>query len=1157
MKPVLPPGVPPRRPPGSSTDNAPIPLGPFELFANVGTGGMARVWRGQHRASGTEVAVKVLEGALAFDQVFQDAFASEVRAVAGLDHPGVVLVFDHGRIPASVEEASHGALKADAPYLVMEYAGGGTLLDHPPGSWSGLRNVLSVTLDALAHAHARGVIHRDIKGGNVLRCGPADLRPGWKLSDFGLALPIGGDDVEDVFGDTAVGTPPYMAPEQFTGDPRDFGPWTDLYALGCLTWLLTTGSTPFGQGKPAELSERHARWAVPPWQPVVPLPRELEAWLRRLLQKDPWKRYRNAAEAARALWSIEVQDLEPTQAIARSMLPSPATDPALTTLITDLPEGGSATVTGPAIIVPQVVPEDRAPFPRSWRGPESGRENLSLQGAGLGLLALRQAALVGREGHRDRLWVALERVYEGRGTEVTVLHGEPGQGKSALAQWLCERATELGLATTIRARWGGTPGPGQGLGALLTRHIGLQGLPIAEAEQRIANTLQRVGGDPDDLPVLLATALGDGAGAARTTPSERYAAIARLLDAISAVLPVILWLDDMHASAEVPAFVEQLLSRGREAGRILVVGTAWPDALREDRVLAKLMEDPAVLGLPVGPLEEEEESRLLGSLISLEPRLAAKVRKKSEGNPLFAIQLLGDLAERGVLETAPGGFALVAGAEAALPTDIHGLWQRRVQRVLGPRGPEAEAALEIGAALGLHVERRELMAAALRCGLALPRELEGDLLDGGLGRLEGDGWTFAHGLLHESVRRKAIQNGRWSRWNAAIADALSELSGPRDGLRLERVGRHRFEAGQWDAAAEPLLAAVGDRVRGDDCKVGLQLLDLADEALKLAGATDRDRRVGRALSARADAWMTIGDVGKALDAASHVVKLARQHGWPDLEGRGLLVLGRSHLREYRAADARLFLQPALARLEKTTDREGMERALRLLARALGHEGAMDTAHTYANRALASAKRSKDEARIGEALLVLSALARHGGHLESAERMIRKAARHFDRAGHQLLIADSYSTLGEARRAQGDLVAAREWFEKAWRLWERIGNDHAVMGQLCVAGVDMELGDADAGLVNVWDALSRVQRDGFFESICWILMLQGIGIGERWDLLPGALNRLEVFARRRMLSNPEYPGLIAEVRKKAKARGLRAEATRLEALEKASGNLGKM
>lgn len=1146
----------PDPPPGPLPDSTPIPLGPFDLFANVGTGGMARVWRGQHRGSGTEVAVKVLEGALAFDQVFQDAFAAEVRAVAGLDHPGVVLVFDHGRIPASVEEASRGALKTDAPYLVMEYASGGTLLDHPPGSWPQLRTVLSVTLDALAHAHARGVIHRDIKGGNVLRCAPTDLRPGWKLSDFGLALPIGGDDVEDVFGDTAVGTPPYMAPEQFTGDPRDFGPWTDLYALGCLTWLLSTGSTPYGQGRPAELSVRHAEWPLPPWQPVIPLPAELHHWLARLLQKDPWDRFRNAADAARALWAIEGQDLEPTMMVPRSALASPATDPALTTLITDLPDGGSATVAGPLSLAPR-EPEERAPFPRSWRGPRSGRENLSLQGAGLGLLALRQAALVGREGHRDRLWIALERVHAGRGTEVTVLHGDPGQGKSALAQWLCERATELGLATTVRARWGGTPGPGQGLGALLTRYMGLQGLGLVDAETRIAGHLMRLGGDPGDVPVLLATVLGDGAGAARTTPSERHAAITRLLEAESAVLPVILWLDDVHAAAEPADFIDHLLSRGRDAGQILVVATSWPDALKEDRGLARLMEDPAVISLAVGPLEAEEESRLLGSLISLEPRLAAKVRGKSEGNPLFAIQLLGDLAERGVLETAPGGFALVSGAEAALPTDIHGLWQRRVLRVLGSRGPAADAALEIAAALGGHVARHELEAAALRCGLSIPRDLEGAVLDGGLGRQEDDGWSFSHGLLQESVRRKAIQNGRWSRWNVAIADALTELPGPRDGLRLERVGRHRFEAGQWDAAAEPLLAAVRDRVRGDDCKAGLRLLDLADEALELAGATDRDRRRGRALSARADAWMTIGDVSKALEAASKVVKLARAHGWPELEGRGLLVLGRSHLREYRAADARMFLQPALKRLEKTTDTEGTERALRLLARALGHEGKLEKAHIYANRALASAKRSKDDARIGETLLVLSALARAGGHLGSAERMIRKAARHYGRAGHQLLIADSYSTLGEARRAQGDLKAAREWFEKAWRLWERIGNEHAVMGQLCVAGVDMELGDVDAGLVNVWDALSRVKRDSFFESICWILMLQGIGIGERWDLLPGALNRLETFARRRMLSNPEYPGLIADVREKAKARGLRAEASRLLALEEASGRLGKM
>ena len=1142
--------------PGPARDAAPIPLGPFDLLGNVGTGGMARVWRGVHRASGTEVAVKVLEGALAFDQVFQDAFAGEVRAVAGLDHPGVVLVFDHGRIPASVDEASRGALKTDAPYLVMEYAGGGTLLEHPPARWSQLRDVLSATLDALAHAHARGVIHRDIKGGNVLRCTPHDLRPGWKLSDFGLALPIGGDDVEDIFGDTAVGTPPYMAPEQFTGEARDFGPWTDLYALGCLTWLLTTGAAPFGQGRPAELARRHAEWPVPAWEPVIALPRDLEPWLRRMLQKDPWDRFQNAAEAARALWAIDVQDLEPTVEGARAALPSTPSDPELTTLITDLPTQEPVTLAIPKSELRRVRVGEKPPFPRSWRGPTSGRESLSLQGAGLGLLALRQTPLVGREGQRDRLWVALERVYSGRGTEVTVLHGDPGQGKSALAQWLCERSRELGLATTIQVRWGGTPGPGQGLGAAVVRHFGLQGLNPQRATERVAQRLMRLTGDVSDMPVLLATAFGDGVGAARTTPSERYAALARLLEAESTRRPVILWLDDIHAGPEVPELLDHLLARGRDAGQVFVVATCWPGPLREDKALARLLEDPAVLDLPVGPLAKEEEVRLLDSLISLEPGLAEEVRSRSEGNPLFAIQLVGDLAERGVLRTSADGFALQTGAKAALPADIHGLWQRRVQRAVGAVGDGAVAALEIAAALGDRVVRRELQAVVLRCGLGMPRGFEGTLLDVGLGRAEDDGWSFAHGLLRESVRRGSIESGTWTRWNIAIADALAELPGERSGLRLERVGRHRFAAGQWDAAAEPLLAAVHDRVRGDDSRAGLRLLELADEALDLAQAPASDRRRGRVLSVRADAWMAIGEANKAQDAANKVVKLAREHRWPDLEGRGLLILGRAHLREYRASDARMFLQPALARLEKTTDLEGTERAMRLLARALGHEGSRKTAHTYAKRALASARRSKDEARIGLALQVLATLARHRGDLEDAERITRKAARHFERDGHSLYIADANSTLGEARREQGDMRGARKYFEKAWKQWERIGNSHSVMGQLCVAGVDLECGDADTALPLIEDALARVAPDTFFESIGWILKLQAVGVAERWDLLPGVLNRLEVFARRRMLSNPEYPGLIAEVRKKARERGLRAEAKRLLALEQMSGRLGK-
>ncbi|MFU8803813.1 MAG: serine/threonine-protein kinase, partial [Bradymonadaceae bacterium] len=289
-----------------SVDSSIITLGPFELHSPIGKGGMGEVWQGTHRAQGVEVAIKVMTAQKAREARFSEAFRHEVRSVARLSHPGIVRVFEHGTIPGQTALASQGLLMPGSPYLVMELAMG-TLEEIEPAAldWEQQRTILIGLLDALAHAHARGVIHRDIKPANVLIV-PEPSGPRLKLSDFGLARPRENhpSEEENPSPERVTGTPRYMAPEQILGRWRDQGPWTDLYALGCLAYWLASGDPPFCGDDTDEILRGHLEVELPILKSRAPVPKGYSEWLAKVLSKGPRSRYRYAADAAHDLMKL-------------------------------------------------------------------------------------------------------------------------------------------------------------------------------------------------------------------------------------------------------------------------------------------------------------------------------------------------------------------------------------------------------------------------------------------------------------------------------------------------------------------------------------------------------------------------------------------------------------------------------------------------------------------------------------------------------------------------------------------------------------------------------------------------------------------------------------------------------------------------------------
>ena len=411
-----------------------VPLGPLWLEAPLGQGGMGEVWSARHRDGG-RVAVKLLrEGGTGEQAAFLEA---ELQALTRLDHPGVVRLLAALRL----EEAASSML--DRPVgsmaLVMELVPGGSLESRLSGwRWPALRALFGALLAGLAHAHAREVLHLDIKPGNIL-IDEVDGTLVPRLADFGLTNPA-----RRAGRSRVLGTPAYMAPEQAWVD-GPLGPATDLYAVGCLAWQLITGKVPYFAEEPTEILALHRAGQLPEFRPLTPVPEGLEDWLRTLLARRPEQRYPCAADAAWALMQLgDVQG--PATFVSGSGGVVRTFDLAdLSTPWPGLANSSGAMRALPPLdraATPASLP--RAPFPSDWRALERRRSLPFLPGAGEGLFAWRRGRLVGREGERDRLWAALAALREGGPGRLIWVIGADGLGRSALLRWLGETALATG-----------------------------------------------------------------------------------------------------------------------------------------------------------------------------------------------------------------------------------------------------------------------------------------------------------------------------------------------------------------------------------------------------------------------------------------------------------------------------------------------------------------------------------------------------------------------------------------------------------------------------------------------------------------------------------------------------------------------------------------
>ncbi len=258
-------------------------LASYVLLEPIGHGGMAVVYRARQETLDRIVAIKVLSENLAASSEFMERFRREARTAASMRHPNVITVHDFGEDERGV------------PYLVLEYIGGPTLADLMDGGLNDQRipELLDQVAAGLDYAHARGVIHRDIKPGNVLMT--EDGRA--VLADFGLAWLLEGAHLTLTGG--VIGTPEYMSPEQAAGNPIDHR--SDVYALGVVLYEMLVGDRPFVAETPIGVLLMHLQDQPPSLLVARPdLPPAVAEVLNKALVKNPENRFSSAGELARA-----------------------------------------------------------------------------------------------------------------------------------------------------------------------------------------------------------------------------------------------------------------------------------------------------------------------------------------------------------------------------------------------------------------------------------------------------------------------------------------------------------------------------------------------------------------------------------------------------------------------------------------------------------------------------------------------------------------------------------------------------------------------------------------------------------------------------------------------------------------------------------------
>lgn len=759
---------------------------------------MGDVWLAKHWL-GEDVAVKILGAKHLQEPDAKINFHKEIQAHASLLHPNIVPLFDYGTLTDPPKSYAQNSTPLFVSMALAQFGDLTTL--GQLHNWNQIWLLTKQLLDALAFAHARDVIHRDIKPKNILVFDGED-HPTFKLADFGIAhISATVQDAQTKMLSTSVGTPNYMAPEQIEGKWYQYGPWTDLYALGCTLYKMICGKPPFHGKTRYELYKQHLTVLRPPVDPLFEVPPTLERWLHKMMAIQPQDRFLCAAHAQQQL-----PPAFPDVPIWSTGLHTPIHTSEDKTLITYTTHETSNNTNDPiAFEAVDMTFEDLALFETakhhqpsteipSWRQINDAPQ--MAPGMGLSLFNLREIPLCARTTEGDIIWSALSTVVRERKMQTIEINGTVGLGKSALAHGLARRAHELGLAHVLTASsQQGTQKHTIGVmldqffqswklnQATLYRHLKTRITPASRRDHPYLSDLQTL------VRIMRPTEH-------MIDEQQTFITLERVVRRLTQQQPLILLLEHAATDEELARWLDHLRQTDQDIP-ILVLCMSE----HANRGFTKIQIDRR---LNLSPVSANDIHQMINAILPIDRSLSQHLHHHAEGNPLFAIQLLNHHIEQNELHLKDHARFILKSKHNAIPVDIQSIWLDRLTQLL-KHFPQAShddvsQAMELAAYFDEPFDMGTWQLCFQLAKLNPPAHLLDTLFEYGLLKSTDERWQLAHGLLTQSLQQMANMRQRQAKHHRVIAQALESQHPNPTWQTAQRIAQH------WIAGQHPKLA---------------------------------------------------------------------------------------------------------------------------------------------------------------------------------------------------------------------------------------------------------------------------------------------------------------------------------------------------------------